>query len=144
MFINSIASGLTAAQVWLAATRTLTADPATDAGAGVQIWTASNRQPTTVSNLITTASVGKTSIANGTAVDFRPALNLHRCSNVIIDSSLMNIQLYDGTQFPGLNNSGDQQCQFNVQSGHGVGVRLNNGDASGHNYYHVFMETSTN
>jgi hypothetical protein len=95
MQINNITSP---GNVWGAATRTLTADPATDAVAATLVWAHAARSLTTGIKTVTEVTA-RPSIAAGVVLDLRPAANFFRFVRVSGPDQAAGLTpgLYDGT-----------------------------------------------
>lgn len=144
MFINNPSTGSTPAQLWAAATRTLTADPFTNAGGGAIVWNSAGntvRGLTTASGWISGQSLALTSIAASTTVDLRAPANYMRDGTFAVDNALVHIEMYDGTNAISMNGV-TGQLAMTAWGSSSVGVRLNNTDgASAHNYMYAFLKS---
>jgi len=139
VFINNIPNVVTAVGIWASATRTLTVDPA---GGQLQnvAWAHSPRTLGTWSFIYSEQGVAYTSIASGTSVDLRAPVSYVRFITCVLDSGLVNLEAYDGTNATKFNtgaNSTNVRCFI---SGNGTGLRINNTDGSAHNYMYDFYK----
>ena len=133
MFINNTPAGLTATQVWAAVTRTLTADPATDAGSATLVWGHSQRALTAFSTFATETHQAKASLAasgtlnlgSSTKVDF---------VQITVDNVLIQIGQYDQANFLPTSNGTDFFGGLFYADGN-LQIQLKNTDgAAAHNY----------
>jgi len=104
MNFSGLSAGSIAGSVWTNATRSLTADPATDAGAATLNWTHAARSLTTLANTKTVVNARGSSIANNAILDLRPAAGNYRSVYITHVNNPANgdeIGFYDGTNFDG-------------------------------------------
>lgn len=99
MIINSFSPGSIATSVWAQAARTLTADPATDAGAATLVWTHATRTVTSLAAAYTNISAAAASLGAGLVLDNRPAAGKFRENNFQSGSASMVVGTYNGTTF---------------------------------------------
>lgn len=98
MNINNPSVASIAGQVWNNGVRTLTADPATDAGAATLVWGHAARTITSLNGAVSTGTNRNTALAAGAIQDARPGANVSRTVTFIGLASVL-VGLYDGTNF---------------------------------------------
>jgi len=101
MTIGGISSANIATTVWANATRSLTADPATDAGAATLVWARATRQLTSVASVQILFSQFSGVLAASTTFDARPGAGTSRMYSMAATGGAGTIVLgfYDGATF---------------------------------------------
>jgi hypothetical protein len=109
---------------WTHATRTLTADPATDAGAATLVWTHSPR--TLSANPVTNTAFGsKSTLSANTLLDLRPSASQFRRGTVGYVSGATGFTMggYDGSTFSVTGNLNTTLQCFSCGSAYGAAIR---------------------
>lgn len=130
MFVLSLSTGTISAATWTNAVRTLTADPATDAGAATLVWTHATRSLTTITNLATAIGTANGTCAASATIDLRPAAGRIRFL-AIMGSTSLQTGSFDGTTFTAFSTPGALQPAHCASS---IGWAIHNPTGGGLNY----------
>jgi hypothetical protein len=128
---------------WTHATRTITADPATDAGAATLVWTHTGRTLSQLLNLFSGANAINQSLANGTVLDLRPAASKVRFVFAVgqLSGAQWRTGVYDGTNFGDNNGTDSTNFGFGVgYSGAGFSVKATGGSAITYSYVAIDLQ----
>jgi len=102
MIVVSFSPSAVAATVWAQASRSLTADPATDAGCATLVWNHATKPVTSIAAAYTEVT-GRPSVGAGAKVDLRPSAGKFRFLSAggNLGGGANALGLYDGTNFDG-------------------------------------------
>lgn len=128
MFINNPSASSIAGSVWSQAVRTLTADPATDAGAAALVWAHAARTITSLVNVIASSHTNA-SLGAGATLDLRPPAGQVAWA-AANSAAATAVGMYDGTTLlstnPNMNDGlGDSTVGFAVHNAGGAGTQVN-------------------
>lgn len=127
---------------WSVPTRTLTGDPATDAGAATLVWGHTGRTQTSMNGYVTGSNAGKTSIAASATVSIQPAVNHVLDLVVALDSAQLSYLLNDGSNSIGATSGAIGVTTF-CGLVNAVFLQVKNNDgASAHNYMYAGVTKS--
>jgi hypothetical protein len=139
MFVVSLSAGLIAGSVWANAGRTLTADPATDAGAATLVWTHASRQPTSLTLAIGGGGAQSSAVGTGVVLDLRPAAGASREVMAQADGNF-SFGVYNGATFVGF--TAATQLFYSGPSHNSFGYSIKNTNAGSQNATYCYTQLS--
>ena len=136
MQIGNLNANQVASSVWAAATRSLTVDPATSAGAGVQVWAGANRFLTSlVTNCFSTIFSHNQTLAAGISFTYQPAASNFADFTIAYKTDTnanAELGITDGTtNIKGYANGVSQQYMLRLTSINNLYIYLKNTAGSG-------------